>query len=87
MPVTLPASEAKTYDSLLDGVVVSFESVGGREEPAWRYVVVNGDAHIISMKEVSMNQFTSILARLQSSSRHQASNGVLYMIDGTVKID
>ncbi|KAH8094737.1 hypothetical protein BXZ70DRAFT_1034260 [Cristinia sonorae] len=63
--VTLPSSE--TYDTMLDGVSITFKDLGGKEEPAWRRVVINDTVHIITAKE--------------------ASNGVLYMIDGTVKID
>ncbi|THH19705.1 hypothetical protein EUX98_g8724 [Antrodiella citrinella] len=56
-----------SYDTLLEGVTVTFKDAGGDEEPEWRRVVVNDDIHIIAKKE--------------------ASNGVLYMIDGTVKTD
>jgi len=56
-----------SYDTLLDGVTVTFKDVGGDEEPEWKRIVVNEDIHVIAKKE--------------------ASNGVLYMIDGTVKTD
>ncbi|TCD71133.1 hypothetical protein EIP91_012081 [Steccherinum ochraceum] len=63
--IGLPSSE--TYDTMLEGVSVTFHDNGGKDEPAWRRAVVNDNIHIVSMKK--------------------ANNGVLYMIDGTVKID
>jgi len=59
----------QTYDTLLCGKSVTFETVDGSDEsaPEWTRVVFEDHAHIISMTE--------------------ASNGVLYLVDGTVKVD
>ena len=77
-----------SYATLLDGKSVLVEAVKGTDESSgWSRVVLDGGIHILSSKEVSgFSVCSRILANITAFST-QASNGVLYMIDETIKID
>lgn len=76
----LPTSQ---FETLLEGVVVSIDEAPGdtKDKPQWAQIVLNGDVSVISRHEVSMI-LCSLSHRLILIS-FKASNGVLYLIDGT----
>ena len=65
---------------------VTFKQVDNDESvPEWSRVRLNDDVRLIAMKEVCLLWYLFALGLMIII--YQASNGVLYMIDGTVKLD
>lgn len=84
---------SRTYDTLLSGKSVTFQSVEGGDEskPEWTRVLVEGESSIVGMKEVcvfmTFFQLWNLTIWVHCALTLQASNGVLYLVDGTVKVD
>lgn len=64
---------------------MSVQEVAGQPaSPDWARVVLDDGIHILAAKKVrtAITDFSSVLTR-----HAQAANGVVYMIDDTVKLD
>ena len=79
---------SQTHQTMLDGRSVTFKPLKGSSDasPEWQRVVTDGGIQIVDMKEVrSCASFIDL--RLFANNLWQASNGVVYIIDGTIDID
>ena len=80
-PISL---SSRSYPTLLLGKSISFTPVGSdTETPEWNRVLLDDKIRIIGMKEVCD---ISLFLSLMLNNLVQASNGVLYIIDGTISV-
>jgi hypothetical protein len=81
--ISLPS---RTYPTLLEGKTVTFKEIS--EDPAvpeWKRVSVNGNIQIVSRKEV--RSLYLVFLPILTSPILKATNGVLYVVDGTIQDD
>ncbi len=80
---------SRTYPTLVQGKTVTFkETSEDPTVPEWKRVFVNGNIQIVSRKEVRFLYLASLLMpNADPTTNPKATNGVLYVIDGTIQDD